>query len=178
MAKLLTKSKYLAGLESDALLWKLVNDPKSLPAPDPFTQAKFDTGTAVGDLVKQIFSGADLSGLGFKENLDRTSVCVESEQTIFEAGFLVDLLYVRSDVLIPANGSWTLVEVKSSTSVKHIHFHDLAFQKYVIEKSGLKVANFNFYVSAPCLTIYAGMIVGGSLGTYSIIESKIRNSGD
>lgn len=140
MAKLLTKSKYLAGLESDCLLWKLVHDPNSLPAVDAFTQAKFDAGHEVGELAKQLFDGEDVTGT-FIENIRKTKELVAAQKTIFEAGFMIDGLYARSDVLVPVDGAWDLIEVKSSTSAKEIHAKDLAFQKYVLEKSGLSIRN-------------------------------------
>jgi hypothetical protein len=141
--KLLTKSKYIAGLESDCLLWRLLNDPQSLPAPDAFTQSKFDAGHEVGALAKHLYpQGLDLDDLPFMENIAATKDAVAHKQIIFEAGFLVDNLFARSDILIPVGDSWDVIEVKSSSSAKDVHVKDLAFQKYVLEKCGLSTGNF------------------------------------
>jgi hypothetical protein len=48
--KLLTKSKYLNGLQCHQLLWISVNDKVRIPKPDIFEQAKFDIGNRVGDV--------------------------------------------------------------------------------------------------------------------------------
>ena len=36
---------------------------------------------------------------------------------------------------------WDIIEVKSSTDVKPVHLHDLAFQRYVYEGAGLSIRN-------------------------------------
>ncbi len=140
MAKLLTKSKYMNGLESDALLWMVVNQKESLPEVDELTQAKFDAGKDVEILARKMFDGVDLSGADFKENLAETKKYVSQNKIVFEAGFMIDNLFSRSDVIIPnGDGSLDLIEIKGSTKVKESHVKDLAFQKHVLELSGLKV---------------------------------------
>ena len=37
------------------------------------------------------------------------------------------------------DGEWNIVEVKSSTEVKDVNIQDVAFQKYVYERAGLKI---------------------------------------
>ena len=144
MTKLLTKSKYMMGLESDCLLWRAVNDPESLPPVDAFTQSKFDAGHEVGELAKQLYpEGVDLDGLGFMENINKTKELVLDRKTIFEAGFMIDGLFARSDILIPVGDSYDVIEVKSSSSAKDAHIKDLAFQKFVLEKAGLQTRNFS-----------------------------------
>lgn len=131
------------GLESDCLLWRLIHDPESLPPVDAFTQAKFDAGHEVGALAKQLYpTGIDLDGLGFMENINQTKRVVDEKKIIFEAGFMVDGLFARSDILIPNGSVWDVIEVKSSTSVKAVHVCDLAFQKYVLQKAGLQTGRF------------------------------------
>ena len=60
---------------------------------------------------------------------------------MFEPSFVVDNLYARADILVPVKDKWDIIEVKSSTSVKPEHIHDVSFQKYVYEKAGLKIRN-------------------------------------
>jgi len=53
---------------------------------------------------------------------------------------MADSLYSRVDILVPKGKSaWDIVEVKSSTAVKDINIHDVAFQKYCCEKFGLEI---------------------------------------
>lgn len=140
MAKLLTKSKYLRGLESDAYLWISVHKPDSLPDPDLQTQDIFDQGHEVGELAKELFeNGLDLDNMDFWENINETEKAIAKEKTIFEAGIKVDRLYARVDVLKKLSEGWELIEVKGSTKAKPYHCIDLAFQKHVLEKIGLNV---------------------------------------
>lgn len=141
MPKLLTKSKFLNGLDSDALLWRVVHRPETIPAPDAFTQQLFDNGTAVGVLAQQyVPGGIDLASLGFLENIERTKTTLTTREPIFEAGFLSDRFYARVDILVPAGvDEWDIIEVKSATKLKETHIHDLAFQRFVLERCGLKI---------------------------------------
>lgn len=141
MSKLLTKSKFLNGLDADALLWRVVNQPESIPQPDAFTQFIFDNGTAVGVLAQQYFEkGIDLTDFDFIKNIEQTQAALAHRQPIFEAGFLSHRFYARVDILLPVDDDhWDIIEVKSSTKQKDIHVWDLAFQQFVLEQSGLKI---------------------------------------
>lgn len=135
---LLTKSKFMNGLQCHRLLW--FANKKQLPEITISDEHKFSQGHQFEEYVKKLYpDSVDLTGLEFKENLDKTKQAVENKKTIFEAGFLINDLFVRSDLIIPNEDSWDLYEIKSSTEVKDQHYPDLAFQKYVLEKSGLKI---------------------------------------
>lgn len=58
-------------------------------------------------------------------------------------------LYSRVDILKPTGeGEWDLIEVKSSTSVKDVHLHDVSFQKVCCEKYGLRIRKcFLMYIN-------------------------------
>ena len=135
---LLTKSKYLNGLQCLRLLWHA--NKKLLPEISLSTQHMFDQGHEFEEYVKKLYpDSVDLNGLGFKDNLDKTKEAVQNNKTIFEAGFMVDNLFVRSDLIVPTENGWDLAEIKSTTKFKPQHIPDLAFQKYVLEKAGLNV---------------------------------------
>lgn len=137
---LLTKSKYLAGLQCSKLLWTLVNG--SVPKPSSSQQKIFDVGSNVGILATSLFSdGIKVSESGFIENINQTKELLKRKKPLFEAGFMVDNLFSRADILVPNEDGWDTIEVKSSTSVKDINIHDVSFQKYVYEKAGLKIKN-------------------------------------
>ena len=53
---------------------------------------------------------------------------LDQDKTIFEGSFLWDKCFCMVDILTPYEDGWELIEVKSSTSVKPIHHHDLSFQ--------------------------------------------------
>ena len=137
---LLTKSNYLDGLQCPKLLWIKKNDKGRIPKPNEMDQKKFDDGTMIGELATTVFDGGvSLADEGFKENIDKTKELVEKKVPIFEAGFIVDNLYSRGDILNPVGDAWDIIEVKSATKVKSINLHDVAFQKHVYEKAGLKI---------------------------------------
>ena len=133
---LLTKSKFMNGLQCPKLLWRA--NQKSLPAITLSDEHKFAQGHDFEKYVKLLYpNGIELGDLDFKENLKATKKAVEERKIIFEGGFKVGELFVRSDLLEPIEGGWNLYEIKSSSEVKSIHFPDLAFQKFVLEKAGL-----------------------------------------
>ena len=149
-SKLLTKSKYIAGLQCDKLLWIKVNDPTKILEVSPGQQAIFDQGHEVGGLAVKLFpAGVDLFEYSFIDNIKQTQKVIAERKTIFEAGIMADRLYARADILVPVdNDMWDIVEVKSSTSVKDENIHDVAFQKYCYEKSGLKIRKcFLMYIN-------------------------------
>ena len=140
---LLTKSNYLLGLQCPKLLWVAKNKKIKIPEPDFSAKHNFEVGNLIGNFAKKIFSeGIDLSKLDFKENIDKTTESLEKRRPIFEAGFLMDNLFSRGDVLMPiGKDKWDIIEVKSATKIKEINIHDVSFQKYVYEKSGIKIRN-------------------------------------
>lgn len=82
---LLTKSNYLLGLQCPKFLWITKNDKDRIPEPDVVAQAKFTEGDLIGVLATKVFSeGIDLSGLNFKENIDKTRDSLKLRKPIFE----------------------------------------------------------------------------------------------
>lgn len=137
---MLTKSDYIRGLQCEKLLWINKNDKEKIIDSD-LVHDKFEIGRVVGEYAKSLFpSGVDLSIFDFNENILRTKEFLERRVPLFEAGFIVDDLYSRCDVLVPAlEDEWDIIEVKSSTDVEDVYIHDVSFQKYVCEKFGLKI---------------------------------------
>ena len=146
--KLLTKSKYLNGLQCLKLLWISVNDKKRIPEPDISAKHNFEVGDMIGVLATKVFpKGIDLANLDFKNNLEKTKEAIENRKTIYEAGFLIDNLFSRGDILLPVGTEeWDIIEVKSASKVKDLNIHDMSFQKYVYEKAGLKIRNCFFFI--------------------------------
>ena len=140
---LLTKSNYLLGLQCPKLLWVTKNDKERIPEPDFAAKHKFEAGDLIGVLAIKVFpNGVDLAGLGFKNNMDATKEAIKKRQTIYEAGFMVNNLFSRADILLPVGeDEWDIIEVKSATQVKDVNVHDASFQKHIYEKAGLKIRN-------------------------------------
>ena len=140
--KIISKSKYLAGLQCPKYLWFLFNRKESIPEPDAATQYIFDQGHLVGEYAKKLFPcGIDVEHeAGFEKGLRMSAQLLTKRKPLFEAGFLAGGIYARADILNPAGSDeWDIIEVKSSTGVKDINIEDVAFQRYCYEKAGLKI---------------------------------------
>ncbi len=137
---MLTKSNYLIGLQCPKLLWITKNNKERIPENNELTQKRFDDGTLIGVLATRLFSnGISLADQEFNENLIQTKKLLGKGVPLFEPSFYIDHLFSRADILNPIDDEWDIIEVKSSTKVKEINLHDVAFQKYVYEKAGLKI---------------------------------------
>jgi len=138
---MLSKSRYLNGLQCPQLLWIATNEPDRIPSPDPALQHIFDQGHLVGELAKKLFPGGiDLPTDNFMDNIKLTKELLQKRKPLFEAGILSGEIYSRVDILNPVNkDEWDIIEVKSSTSMKDVNLHDVSFQKLCLENSGLKI---------------------------------------
>jgi len=141
MASLLSKSKYIAGLQCPKLLWTQINQPEGIPEPDTITQYIFDQGHLVGEYAKKLFPGGiDIQHDDFMGNIVTTKKLLAERKPLFEAGILSGRIYCRLDILNPASeDEWDIVEIKSSTSVKDVHVDDVSFQKFCCGKAGLEI---------------------------------------
>ncbi len=139
----ISKSKYLAGIQCDRLLWTYYNAKDDIPGPDDATQALFDHGHEVGEFAKKYFpNGRDIEWDLRKPELviEATKPLLVKRVPLFEAGLEFGRGYARFDVLNPAlKDKWDLIEVKSGTSVKEVHWIDVSLQKFILEKCGLKI---------------------------------------
>lgn len=140
--KLLTKSKFMAGLQCTRYLWTSVYEEDNIPALDKGTQFRLGQGTKVGELSKNMFpDGISVSTEDFKDNLTKSQKLLREKKPLFEGAFQFENIYSRADILEPVDGQWDIIEVKGSTKVKDEHLHDVAFQKFCYESYGLKVRN-------------------------------------
>jgi len=141
MSQLLSKSKYLAGLQCLKYLWIQFHEPERIPETDVVTQYIFDQGHLVGELAKKLFPGGiDIPYDDSIGNISKTKELLKERKPLYEAGILAGKIYSRIDILNPLNEyEWDIIEVKSSTSVKDVHIDDVSFQKYCCEMYGLKI---------------------------------------
>lgn len=139
----LTKSKYLSGLQCIKRLWIEQFAPELSPPTSPTQSQLFVQGSEVGRLARNRFPDGKLIGGTGRAALVATQKALAAGATcLFEAAFLHDGVYVRCDILIrQSDGSWTLIEVKSTTQVKLYHLHDLAVQQWVLAGEGMKISS-------------------------------------
>ena len=138
----ISKSKYLNGLQCKKLLWYIYHEPDEIPSPDEATQAIFDQGHLVGDYAKKLFpNGVEVDHTGsFEEGLKSTKELISRRVPIFEAALTYKQCYARADILEPVGeDEWNLIEVKSSTELKDVNYHDIGFQYYLYSGAGLKI---------------------------------------
>ena len=144
----LSKSKYTNFRKCPKCLWLGTYKPQEQIV-DASTQARFDAGTNVGELAKNIFGDfTDVTThtpdgrLDIKAMLARTQQCVaEGTENICEAAFSYYGNYCAVDILHRCNGGYAIYEVKSSTSAdKEVYAQDVAFQKWVLTQCGIRVA--------------------------------------
>jgi len=140
-SRLLSKTKYLNGLQCPKYLWMLTHQPEEVPEPDAATKYAFSQGHMVGRLAKKLYpTGVDIPTEHFMRNTWQTQELLHQRVPLFEAGILAEDIYARVDILNPVGeDEWDIVEVKSSTSAKDVHRHDISFQKHCCQKAGLKI---------------------------------------
>ncbi len=139
----LSKSRFVSGWQCPKLLWWTVHE-KDAPElqPDVVLQDLFDQGNLVGARARLEWpSGVLIEGdHRDPERVPRTRAVIErGAAVLFEATFVEDGVYCAVDVLEKNGDGWTLIEVKSSSSVKEYHYPDLAVQTHVARRAGLTV---------------------------------------
>ena len=138
----ISKTKYLNGLQCKKLIWYIYNEPKAIPEPDETTQAIFEQGHLVGDYAKKLFpKGEEVDHTGsFEKGLRSTKELISRRLPIFEAALTYKRCYARADILEPVGkDEWNLIEVKSSTELKDVNYHDIGFQYYLYSGAGLNI---------------------------------------
>ena len=138
MTHLLSKSKYIRGLQCERALWLDVHEPR-LARYTAEQMRRFDRGRDFEYAFKSLFpDGIDLSA-ELKRNVDlypaRTAELLDKGDGIdlFEAGFLYDDVLVLADVVHQnTDGTLDIYEVKSGTALSETYRRDAALQHYVI----------------------------------------------
>lgn len=139
----LSKSRFLSGLQCEKKLWLSVHLPELASPVSAAQQRIFDTGHAVGKVAQHRFPGGQLVDAPHTEPelaVNQTLELVSGDApALYEAAFIADSTIVRVDILQRTARGWRMVEVKSATSVKAHNVWDIAIQLYVLEQSGIHV---------------------------------------
>ena len=138
MSHLLSKSKYIRGLQCDRALWLDVFNPR-LARYTAEQMRRFDRGRDFEYAFKDTFpNGIDISA-ELKRNVDAypelTAMYLDKEEEVdlFEAGFLYNDVLVLADVVHKnEDGTLDIYEVKSGTALSETYKRDAALQHYVI----------------------------------------------
>ncbi len=148
MAHILSKSKYIRGLQCDRALWLDVFNPK-LARYTAEQMRRFDRGREFEYAFKDTFPGGIDISAELKRNVDAypeytaSLLDADGEVALFEAGFLFNDVLVLADVVKKrADETLDIYEVKSGTSLSETYKRDAALQHYVISHCR-KVNTFN-----------------------------------
>lgn len=137
----LSKSLYCLGVQCPKMLWLKKHNPELFDT-SVMNQSVLETGSEVGDLAMGLFGAFTEVNFGdLSEMVQETKRLIDSgEKIIAEASFSYDNLFCSVDILKNlGEGNVELYEVKSSTAVNEIYFHDVAYQVFVLEKCGFCV---------------------------------------
>lgn len=136
----LSKSRLIEFRQCPKRLWLQVHRPE-LREDAAATKLAFAAGHGVGEAARSLYPDGVLveppGGLAEALRVTRALVALPAPRPLFEATFEHHGVLVRSDLLLPEAGGWTLAEVKSSGSVKGYHFEDVAIQRWVIAGAGV-----------------------------------------
>lgn len=141
----LSKSRIQSGRQCQKRLWLEIHDPKksewSFSA-----QSRMDEGTAFGILAQELLGGGVLvtaDHLHVNEALAETKglldQSIDAVPMIFEPAFTHEDVRVRVDAYQRHSDGDTLIEIKSTASVKAEHIWDCAIQTWVARGSGQNV---------------------------------------
>lgn len=140
----LSKSRFVSGLQCHRLLWWTTHDSGAPElVPNEALQAVFDQGHEVGALARTYVPGGVLVDARYDDfagRLAHTRAALDSgARVIYEASFAAEGVFVAADILERNADGWTLIEVKSTSSVKDQHVPDAALQAWVLRGAGVPV---------------------------------------
>ncbi len=143
---MLSKSRFLSGLQCPLSLWYLCFQPELATPVLPIQKALFDIGHEVGLLATRWFESGVLIAEDYRHHQEAvqktlSTLADEDIKALFEPGFMEDGIRIRVDILERVGrDKWNLIEVKSTTSVKKIHKFDMAIQYRVLRDAGLDIS--------------------------------------
>ncbi len=141
---IVTKAKYMTGLQCPKALWFSTHR-KDLAAPFDSGMGQMEAGIEVGQLARQLYP----NGLLVNEKPESLLAMVEKTKaaisggatTLYEASAMSpDGAYAKADILVKKAEGWHLIEVKSSTSIDDNHIEDVALQYHVFQSAGYDIA--------------------------------------
>ncbi len=140
----LSKSRFTAGLQCHKQLWWRVHEPDAPElVPDLLLRATFERGHRVGAVARRHVPGGvlvDVPHFLVERRVARTAeLLAGGAPVVYEASFLADGVFVAVDILERSPDGFTLVEVKSTTTLKDEHVPDAAIQAHVLRRAGVAV---------------------------------------
>jgi len=127
MKPMLSKSRFLAGLQCPLRLWYQCYDRKLATPASPSQQAIFDMGHEVGLLATKLYHARTYVSEDYMHHPEaqkttESNISNLETQAIFEGAFTFDGIRIRVDFIERLNDKrWNMIEVKSPPSTKEVH---------------------------------------------------------
>ncbi|TAH33850.1 DUF2779 domain-containing protein [Candidatus Saccharibacteria bacterium] len=141
---MISKSDYILYRKHPAWLWLKKYNPDFLPSPDENMQAIIDEGRSFEAVAEKIFddavrlSQADFASI--EDYAEKTRELIEQNTgTILQAAFIHEDYLCIADAITLTDKGFVLTEIKATTEPDKEHICDLAFQKAVIEYTGIPI---------------------------------------
>lgn len=130
------------------MLWLDIHRP-ALAVQDPAVLRRFAVGTEIGELAKGLLGRfVDVKAYAADGRPDIPAMLRNTKKylawgrtNICEAAFSKNGCYCAVDILHRAGDGYEIYEVKSGTEVKEVYLQDVAYQRYVLEQSGLRISD-------------------------------------
>lgn len=142
----LSKSDFLKYQLCPSYLWLWKHKREVVPVDEEEDiKRRLEQGNQVEGYARLLFPDAVLvESNGSQAQKDTERLVSNGAETIFQATVITDSgLLAMADIITfnQEKDSWTLIEVKSTNSVKKDHVYDVAFQKVAFEEAGYKIGD-------------------------------------
>lgn len=138
----LSKSRYTKGIQCPKMLWMDAHMRDKFDE-SVMNQAVLDTGSRVGDVAMGYYGDfveVPYDRLTYSEMIALTKELLDASKPIIcEATFSFDGNLCMVDILRVEPDGVHIVEVKSSTHINDIYYHDMAYQAWVLSHCGLNI---------------------------------------
>lgn len=136
----ISKSKYCNAVQCPKMLWMHFNK-KDLFDESVMNESILQQGSEVGDIAMGLFGDyVEIPYDNPGKMIDDTKTQIQSGASVIaEASFSFGGLFCSVDILKASDNGFEIYEVKSSTEIKDIYYHDVAYQNYVLKKLGYPI---------------------------------------
>jgi len=142
MKSYLSKTDIISQMRCPLKLWLDINNPDAI-AKD-IDSPMIVNGNLAGIEARKVYRrGKMVDWLNRESAVQETKDLMADPDvnTIYEATFMFNKVLVRADILTRDGNKWKLIEVKSTTKLTIHHHEDVAIQRRVLEKAGVKLSS-------------------------------------
>ncbi|MCB1141554.1 MAG: DUF2779 domain-containing protein [Leptospiraceae bacterium] len=150
---MITKTAFLQGLKCDRqFYWISTHSSPSRKKEDSHSFRQPGLKNAIFRIAKELYpDGVEVAhDSKLSDSISETLDLISKRKTIYNASIGHGEYYCRIDILCPkSDESWDLIEVRTHSNPKSENWMDLGFQKFVLEKLGIKINElFILYINS------------------------------